>query len=132
MGGYSAVLGFFVPSGGGKWIIEAPYVIEAAKLLHVHLGWAVTVYNAAGALPNLVNPFWMLPLLGVLGLRARDIVGFTFTQLMRASAARDFHALGSCEHAQLPSASHAVTNVRLVCLRRISCDASMGDRFRSQ
>ncbi|WP_176115506.1 short-chain fatty acid transporter [Burkholderia cepacia] len=81
MGVYSAVLGFFVPSGGGKWIIEAPYVIEAAKLLQVHLGWAVTVYNAAEALPNLVNPFWMLPLLGVLGLRARDIVGFTFTQL---------------------------------------------------
>ncbi|WP_241299703.1 short-chain fatty acid transporter [Burkholderia stabilis] len=82
MGVYSAVLGFFVPSGGGKWIIEAPYVIEAAKLLHVHLGWAVTVYNAAEALPNLINPFWMLPLLGVLGLRARDIVGFTFTQLV--------------------------------------------------
>ncbi|VVD63091.1 Short chain fatty acid transporter [Pandoraea aquatica] len=82
MGIHSAVLGFFVPSGGGKWIIEAPYVIEAAKTLHVHLGWAVTVYNAAEALPNLINPFWMLPLLGVLGLRARDIVGFTFTQLI--------------------------------------------------
>jgi short-chain fatty acids transporter len=82
MGIYSAVLGFFVPSGGGKWIIEAPYVIEAAKALHVHLGWAVTVYNAAEALPNLINPFWMLPLLGILGLKARDIVGFTFTQLL--------------------------------------------------
>jgi len=82
MGVYSSVLGFFVPSGGGKWIIEAPYVIEAAKTLNVHLGWAVTVYNAAEALPNLINPFWMLPLLGVLGLRARDVVGFTFTQLV--------------------------------------------------
>ncbi|MDR5817036.1 MULTISPECIES: TIGR00366 family protein [unclassified Caballeronia] len=82
MGVYSAVLGFFVPSGGGKWIIEAPYVIEAAKALQVHLGWSVTVYNAAEALPNLINPFWMLPLLGVLGLRAKDVVGFTFTQLV--------------------------------------------------
>ncbi|MGI4857001.1 MAG: short-chain fatty acid transporter [Janthinobacterium lividum] len=82
MGVYSAVLGFFVPSGGGKWIIEAPYVMEAAKTLQVHLGWAVTVYNAAEALPNLINPFWMLPLLGVLGLRARDVVGFTFTQFL--------------------------------------------------
>ncbi|WP_205965201.1 short-chain fatty acid transporter [Paraburkholderia flava] len=82
MGIYSAVLGFFVPSGGGKWIIEAPYVMQAANDLHVHLGWAVTVYNAAEALPNLINPFWMLPLLGVLGLRARDVVGYTFTQLM--------------------------------------------------
>ncbi|WP_027800686.1 short-chain fatty acid transporter [Paraburkholderia dilworthii] len=82
MGAYSAILGFFVPSGGGKWIIEAPYVMQAANDLRVHLGWAVQVYNAAEALPNLINPFWMLPLLGVLGLRARDIVGFTFTQLI--------------------------------------------------
>lgn len=82
MGIYSAVLGFFIPSGGGKWLIEAPYVMQAANDLQVHLGWAVQVYNAAEALPNLINPFWMLPLLGVLGLKARDIVGFTFTQLL--------------------------------------------------
>jgi short-chain fatty acids transporter len=82
MGVYSSVLGFFVPSGGGKWLIEAPYVMQAANDLHVHLGWAVQVYNAAEALPNLVNPFWMLPLLGVLGLKARDVVGFTFIQLV--------------------------------------------------
>jgi short-chain fatty acids transporter len=82
MGIYSAVLGFFVPSGGGKWVIEAPYVMEAAKTLQVHLGWTVTIYNAAEALPNLINPFWMLPLLGVLGLKARDVVGFTFIQLL--------------------------------------------------
>jgi short-chain fatty acids transporter len=82
IGVYSAVLGFLVPSGGGKWIIEAPYVMQAAKDLHAHMGWAVQVYNAAEALPNLINPFWMLPLLGVLGLKARDIVGFCFTQLL--------------------------------------------------
>ena len=82
MGVYSSVLGFFVPSGGGKWLIEAPYVMQAANDLHVHLGWAVQVYNAAEALPNLINPFWMLPLLGVLGLKARDVVGFTFIQLV--------------------------------------------------
>ena len=82
MGAYSAILGFFVPSGGGKWIIEAPYVMKAAADLKVHLGWAVQVYNAAEALPNLINPFWMLPLLGVLSLKARDIVGFTFLQLI--------------------------------------------------
>jgi short-chain fatty acids transporter len=82
MGVYSAVLGFFIPSGGGKWIIEAPYVMQAANDLKVHLGWAVQVYNAAEALPNLINPFWMLPLLGVLGLKPRDIIGFTFMQFV--------------------------------------------------
>src|SRR5208337_979287 len=82
MGAYSAVLGFLLPSGGGKWVIEAPYVMQAANNLHVHLGWAVQVYNAAEALPNLINPFWMLPLVGLLGLKARDIVGFSFLQLL--------------------------------------------------
>ncbi|GJD82180.1 short-chain fatty acid transporter [Methylobacterium haplocladii] len=82
MGVYSAVLGFFVPSGGGKWLLEAPYVMQAANELKVHLGWAVQVYNAAEALPNLINPFFMLPLLGILGLKARDIVGFSFLQLI--------------------------------------------------
>jgi len=82
MGVYSAVLGFFIPSGGGKWIIEAPYVMQAANELKIHLGWAVQVYNAAEALPNLINPFWMLPILGVLGLKGRDIIGFTFLQLL--------------------------------------------------
>ncbi|SSQ15532.1 short-chain fatty acid transporter [Acinetobacter baumannii] len=82
MGIYSAVLGFFVPSGGGKWIIEAPYVMQAANDLKVHLGWSVQIYNAAEALPNLINPFFMLPMLGILKLKAKDVIGFTVTQLV--------------------------------------------------
>ncbi|WP_399893054.1 short-chain fatty acid transporter [Streptomyces sp. BBFR51] len=82
MGVYSVVLGFLIPSGGGKWVIEAPYVMQAANDLHVNLGWTVQIYNAAEALPNLVNPFWMLPLLGVLKLKARDIIGYTFLYLV--------------------------------------------------
>jgi len=80
MGIYSAVLGFFVPSAGGKWLIEAPYLMQSAKELHAHLGWAVQVYNASEMLPNLINPFWMLPLLGIIGLKARDVIGFSFLQ----------------------------------------------------
>ena len=79
---YSAIVGLFVPSGGSKWIIEAPYVLGAANQLHVNLGWVVQIYNTAEALPNLVNPFWMLPLLGLLHIRARDVVGYTALQLV--------------------------------------------------
>jgi len=82
VGIYSAVLGFFIPSAGGKWLIEAPYVLEAAKSLDVHLGWVVQTYNASEALANLVHPFWMLPLLGILGLKARDIVGYSMLQFV--------------------------------------------------
>ncbi|WP_422935611.1 short-chain fatty acid transporter [Sinomonas sp. P47F7] len=79
---YTALLGIFVPSGGGKWLVEAPYVMQSATDVHMNLGWTVQVYNIAEALPNLVNPFFMLPLLAVLKLRARDLVGFTFLQFM--------------------------------------------------
>ncbi len=75
---YSALLGVFVPSGGGKWVIEAPYVMQAAHELRVHLGWTVAVYDLGEALANLVQPFWMLPTLAILGLRARDVMGYTF------------------------------------------------------
>jgi short-chain fatty acids transporter len=79
---YTAILGMFVPSGGGKWLVEAPYVMQAATDVNMNLGWTVQIYNIAEALPNLVNPFFMLPLLAVLKLRARDLVGFTFLQFL--------------------------------------------------
>jgi short-chain fatty acids transporter len=75
---YSVVLGVFVPSGGAKWLIEAPYVLQASHDLHAHLGWTVAVYNLGEALANLVQPFWMLPTLALLRLRARDVMGYTF------------------------------------------------------
>jgi short-chain fatty acids transporter len=82
VGIYSAFLGLFIPSAGGKWIIEAPYLLEAANLLQVHLGWVVQTYNATEALANLIHPFWMLPLVGILGLKARDIVGYSMLQFV--------------------------------------------------
>ncbi|WP_316572506.1 TIGR00366 family protein [Neobacillus sp. YIM B06451] len=79
---YSAVLGLFLPSGGGKWIVEAPYLLEAAKELNVSMAWIVQVYNATEALPNMINPFFMLPLLGVLGIKAKDLAGYSILQLI--------------------------------------------------
>jgi short-chain fatty acids transporter len=81
VGLYSAVLGMFIPSGGSKWIIEAPYVLMAAVQHRVNLGWVIQVYNASEALPNMLNPFWMLPLLGILRLKARDLIGFSVLQM---------------------------------------------------
>ena len=79
---YSFILGIFIPSGGGLWVVEAPYVMQAAKALHMHLGWTIQTYNAAETLPNLLNPFFMLPLMGILNVRARDLAGYSILQLM--------------------------------------------------
>ncbi|MGZ8831339.1 MAG: TIGR00366 family protein, partial [Thermoanaerobaculia bacterium] len=79
---YSAILDIFIPSGGGKWVIEAPYVMAAANQWQVHLGWTVQIYNVAETIPNLINPFWMLPLMGILNVRARDLAGYSILQLI--------------------------------------------------
>ncbi len=79
---YSAILGLFLPSGGGKWVVEAPYLLQAATELKVNLAWMVQVYNAAEALPNFINPFWMLPLMGLTGVKARDLAGYSTLQLI--------------------------------------------------
>ncbi|MEU9957851.1 TIGR00366 family protein [Streptomyces sp. NPDC050982] len=79
---YSCVLGVFVPSGGSKWVIEAPYVIDAGNQLGVHQGWLVVVYDLGEASANLLQPFWMLPTLTILGLKARDIMGYTFAMFL--------------------------------------------------
>lgn len=75
---YSYVVGVFIPSAGAKWVLEAPYILQAGNELHSHLGWLINIYGAAESVANLLNPFWMLPILGLLALRARSVVGFTF------------------------------------------------------
>ena len=51
--------------------------MEAAHSLKVHLGWIVASYDLGEALANLVQPFWMLPILGIFRLGARDVMGYT-------------------------------------------------------
>jgi short-chain fatty acids transporter len=75
---YSIVVGIFIPSAGAKWIVEAPYILDAGNKLQSHLGWLINAYGGAETLANLLNPFWMLPMLGLMRLRVRSVVGFTF------------------------------------------------------
>ena len=105
IGIYSAFLGLFIPSAGGKWLIEAPYMLDAAKSLQVHLGWVVQTYNATEALANLIHPFWMLPLVGILGWLARDIVGYFDAAVRGPRAAGAVSRVGAELDAHLLSAS---------------------------
>ena len=57
-------------------------LLAAANAWQVNLGWTVQIYNAAEALPNLINPFWMLPLMGILNVKARDLAGYSILQLL--------------------------------------------------
>jgi len=73
---YSGILNYIVPSGGSKWAIEAPYVIEAAKQVGVSNALAVVTYAWGDMATDIIQPFWAIPLLGVAKLEFRDILGY--------------------------------------------------------
>ena len=74
---YSSVLNYFVPSGGSKWAVEAPFLIDAAARLGVGLDRVVLAYAWGDMASNLVQPFWALPLLAAARLGFRDIMGYS-------------------------------------------------------
>jgi short-chain fatty acids transporter len=73
---YSSILNYFVPSGGSKWAIEAPYLIEAANSLGVGINKVAISYAIGDMSSNLIQPFWSIPLLSVVGLKFKDILGY--------------------------------------------------------
>ncbi|MCL4516809.1 MAG: TIGR00366 family protein [Firmicutes bacterium] len=73
---YSGLLNYFVPSGGSKWAIEAPYILSAAKTLGVSANTTVLAYAWGDMMTDIIQPFWAIPLLGVAKLKFRDIMGF--------------------------------------------------------
>ena len=66
----------FVPSGAGEWAVEGPVMLKAAQQLGVPYGKITMAVAYGNMLGNMYQPFWSLPLLGLMGLRARDIMGF--------------------------------------------------------
>jgi short-chain fatty acids transporter len=78
---YSAVLNYLVPSGGAKWAMEAPYVLDAARELGVPATSVAMAYAYGDMATNLVQPFWAIPLLGVARLEFRDILGYELLAL---------------------------------------------------
>jgi len=73
---YSAFLNYWVPSGGAKWAMEAPYVLGAASELGVPATSVAMAYAYGDMATNLIQPFWAIPLLGVARLEFRDILGY--------------------------------------------------------
>lgn len=72
----SIVTKSFVPSGAGEWAVEGPVMLKAAKELGAPFGKITMAVAYGNMLGNMYQPFWSLPLLGLMGLRARDIMGY--------------------------------------------------------
>ena len=73
---YSGILSYFIPSGGSKWAVEAPYVLAAAKTLGVPAPHAILAYAWGDMSTHFLQPFWAIPLLAIARVEFKDIVGY--------------------------------------------------------
>ena len=73
----SVLISMFVPSAGGHWIVQAPFVVPAAQ----HLGVSQHAVAIAVALDegvaDMVQPMWVIPLLAIAGVGMGRVMGFT-------------------------------------------------------
>jgi short-chain fatty acids transporter len=73
----AGIVNFFVPSGGGQWAVQGEIMMQAANSLDVPIHKAIMAFSYGDAWTNMLQPFWALPLLGIMDLEARDIIGYT-------------------------------------------------------
>ena len=72
----AGLVNIFIPSGGGQWAIQGPIMMEAAQKLGADIPQTIMAFAWGDGWTNQIQPFWALPLLGVAGLGARDIMGY--------------------------------------------------------
>ncbi|WP_163575152.1 short-chain fatty acid transporter [Halomonas faecis] len=82
----AGIVNIFVPSGGGQWAVQAPVMLPAAEALGVDVPRIAMAVAWGDAWTNLLQPFWALPVLGIAGLKAKDIMGFCLIQLFITGA----------------------------------------------
>ncbi|MGB9661840.1 MAG: short-chain fatty acid transporter [Moorellaceae bacterium] len=70
------IINFFVPSGGGQWIVQGPINIPAGTALGVDPAVVAMGIAYGDQWTNMIQPFWALPLLAIAKLGIKDIMGY--------------------------------------------------------
>ena len=77
----SLVISLFVPSGGGHWAVQGPIAVGSALAMGQHspayLGLTSMAVAVGEGVANMIQPFWLLPLLAIAKLNVRQVMGFT-------------------------------------------------------
>lgn len=74
----AGVVNMLAPSGGGQWALQGPLQVPAGMALGVDPATIAMAVGWGDAWTNLIQPFWALPILSVVGLHIRHIMGYCF------------------------------------------------------
>jgi short-chain fatty acids transporter len=72
----SNIISLFVPSGGGHWAVQGPFMVPAALDLDVDPAFTAMAVAMGEQTANMIQPFWALPILAIAGLGIKDIMGY--------------------------------------------------------
>ena len=73
----AGIVNVFVPSGGGQWAVQAPIILQTAYEIGVSFEKTIMAFVYGDQLTNMLQPFWALPLLGITGLKAKQILPYS-------------------------------------------------------
>ncbi|CAN7739889.1 TIGR00366 family protein [Pseudorhodoferax sp. LjRoot39] len=82
----SFVINFFAPSGGGHWVLQGPFMIDAAHQLGASQAQTAMSVMLGNGWNDLVQPFWILPALALSKLKLKDIMGYTVVSMLLVGA----------------------------------------------
>lgn len=72
----SNIISIFVPSGGGHWAVQGPFIVPAAVKLHAQTPMTAMATAMGEQVADMIQPFWTLPVLAIAGLGIKDIMGY--------------------------------------------------------
>jgi len=78
----SNIVSLFVPSGGGHWAVQGPFMVPAAVKLGVNPAMTAMGTAMGEQTANMIQPFWALPILAIAGLGIKDIMGYCVIALV--------------------------------------------------
>lgn len=78
----AAIVNFLVPSGGGQWAVQGPLLMTAAVAIGANIPHSILAFAYGDELTNMMQPFWALPLLGITGVKAREILPYTLLMML--------------------------------------------------
>ena len=81
----AGIVNIFVPSGGGQWAVQGPIIVESAIKIGVSIPKAIMSLAYGDQITNMLQPFWALPLLGITGLKAKEIFPYTLIIMLVGS-----------------------------------------------
>lgn len=82
----SVIISLFVPSGGGHWAVQGPIAVDSALAIGqgspAYLGLISMAVAVGEGVANMIQPFWLLPLLAIAKLNVRQVMGFTIVAFL--------------------------------------------------